>query len=607
MLKISPLETQLQSAIAESLQNHLISNAVFLSERLYYENKSDENLSLLCESLLMENRHYKIYSLLKESKFPKNQYLFGVACLRLKKLDEAQDSFQNCLSFNYNPGFSSYMLGLCHEKQINFKEACSYYMKALEHKPTLWTAYEHLCNLGCFVSPSKIFNERRKTTFPNTLDNIEVLTKKNKVEEKPHYIFNIFGQSDYSKKTSLDFEEDEEYQNKVTSSSFVKFVEAPGEFTQGFEANLTLNSTSHSNLTQKALTTNLKPNAKSDSNPNSNLFPLTPSINYNEITNFLCLFAFPCFHLSKYQTREALNFLKKLPSKHYNSGWAQFQIAKCYMELRDYSTAEDHFKRTLEFEPHHTESMSYYSSCLWQLKKDVDLAYLAHKALKYSKLESDSWVVMGNCYSRQKEHENAIKCFKRAIVLRADNSYAFCLCGFESGYLEDLENAKNYFENSLALNNRNCNAWWGLGHLYFKTENYDKSIEVFQKAISINPNNPTLLAYLGMAFNSKRIFGEGLKCFDKALELDDKNHIARFQKANALFQLQQYDMALGELEKLRLLMPEESIVVKMMSKIYMKTGNQILANKFLNITIALEPILSQKVKEETGVIEANFV
>ena len=44
---------------------------------------------------------------------------------------------------------------------------------------------------------------------------------------------------------------------------------------------------------------------------------------------------------------------------------------------------------------------------------------------------------MGNLFSMQKEHENALKFFNRAIQLDPGNAYAYTLCGHEYTYNDD--------------------------------------------------------------------------------------------------------------------------------------------------------------------------
>jgi anaphase-promoting complex subunit 3 len=48
------------------------------------------------------------------------------------------------------------------------------------------------------------------------------------------------------------------------------------------------------------------------------------------------------------------------------------------------------------------EGVDYYSSCLWHLKKHVELCYLAHQSLEKSVYAQESWIAVGNCFSLQK-------------------------------------------------------------------------------------------------------------------------------------------------------------------------------------------------------------
>ena len=579
------LETQLFKAITESLQCYLISNAVFLAERLYYENKSHENLALLCECYLTNNKPYKVYSLLKASTCIKNKYLYGVACLRLNKISEAEVSFKKCLDSELNISYASYMLGYCYEKQQNHREATTYYLKALEKNPTLWVAYERLCHIGNFLAPDKIFKEK-----------IDVISKQS---------INFFNYTDKMNagKQSLNVRSNATISDTNKCNSYRKNTGTTG-FTNGFDK-FNINSNTF-NQDSKNLNNDNNNNSNNVFDKKFNINAYNDGVKYesdskmNEICSFLKIFASPYCFLMRFQIREALILFKKLPSNQYLSGWVLLQIAKCYMELRDYISAEEYFTKALEIEPYNIECMGYYSSCLWQLKKHTNLAHLSHNALEQTKLESDSWLTIGNCYSLENEHENALKFFNRAIQLKSDSSYVHCLCGHEYIYLDDYFNAKKYFEISLSLNKRNYNAWWGLGDICFKQEKYEKAIEHFQRAIHINPKSSILYTFLGMSLNCQKVYGEAVKNFDYAIFLDDKNYLSMFQKANALFQLEHYDMALNELEKLHMILPTETSVVIMIARIYAKLGVINKANNYMSMALDLEPHASQKIKESVG-------
>ncbi len=53
---------------------------------------------------------------------------------------------------------------------------------------------------------------------------------------------------------------------------------------------------------------------------------------------------------------------------------------------------------------------------------------------------AETWCVVGNCYSLQKDHESAIKFFQRAIQINPRFSYAYTLLGHE--YLQQEQSDK---------------------------------------------------------------------------------------------------------------------------------------------------------------------
>lgn len=59
-------------------------------------------------------------------------------------------------------------------------------------------------------------------------------------------------------------------------------------------------------------------------------------------------------------------------------------------------------------------------------------------------MSPQSWCVAGNCFSLQKEHENAIKFFQRAAQVNPNFAYAYTLLGHEYITIEELDKARNF-------------------------------------------------------------------------------------------------------------------------------------------------------------------
>jgi len=322
----------------------------------------------------------------------------------------------------------------------------------------------------------------------------------------------------------------------------------------------------------------------------------TPQRQINDLMTLLTCLSEPYLNLLSYNCQASIDAFQKLPPSHFNTGWVLSNIGRAYWECVKYSEAEKYFEEAYRIEPYRLEGLEYYSTCLWHMKKQVELCNLAYSALDKSMFAPEPWIVLGNCFSLQKEHENALKFFNRAIQLNSSFAYAHTLSGHEYVYNEDFHKARKCFENALSIDIRHYNAWWGLGYIYYKQEKYERAIDNFQKAIAINSKNPVLYSYLGMTYAAQDDLIEALRCFQHSEAFDDKNVMNRFQKANVLCKLGRFDQALTELEALRVLMPREAPIPQLIGKIYKQLGVIDKAHHFFTLALDLENKDSQKIK-----------
>jgi hypothetical protein len=59
----------------------------------------------------------------------------------------------------------------------------------------------------------------------------------------------------------------------------------------------------------------------------------------------------------------------------------------------------------------------------------VALSALCHEMQEMSRNSVETCLALGNCFSQQREHDTAIKFFKRAVQLHDKCAYAFTLLG----------------------------------------------------------------------------------------------------------------------------------------------------------------------------------
>lgn len=156
----SQLEFQLKEAVEWSLANYLLSNAIFLCERLLAEPSScatDQELKLntLARCFLAENSPNKIVLLLRSSSSPENIYLAALALFQTGKYEDAERELLKLENSLGAEGF--FLFGQICEKQSRFDDAIANYLLSLKKNPHLWAAYEKVCKLGHWIEPVSVF------------------------------------------------------------------------------------------------------------------------------------------------------------------------------------------------------------------------------------------------------------------------------------------------------------------------------------------------------------------------------------------------------------------------------------------------------------------
>ncbi|KAG0340984.1 anaphase-promoting complex subunit cdc27, partial [Podila minutissima] len=304
--------------------------------------------------------------------------------------------------------------------------------------------------------------------------------------------------------------------------------------------------------------------------------------------------AYGSFSINKYA--ESITQFKTLPIAHFNSGWVQCQIGKCYSEMADYEEAEKHFLLARTLEPSMHNDMDSYSSCLWHLKKETALSTLA-KDLKDADSQSHvAWVALGNAYNLRQDHEQALNCFQRAIQLNDQYAYAHTLSGQEYFALEEHDKAQAEYQLAMTINPRHFHAWYGMGQVYGKMGKNDLSLVYYQEAQKLNPSNGVLLYLVGTIQEKLDRAPDARLSFERAIKINPTNVVARYRLAKVLDEMGFMDEAIEELELIKNLAPNEPKVYMLQGKILDKMGNKEEALKYLTWALDLDTKSSHEIQ-----------
>jgi anaphase-promoting complex subunit 3 len=292
---------------------------------------------------------------------------------------------------------------------------------------------------------------------------------------------------------------------------------------------------------------------------------------------------------SLFQCQEALTAFSTLPRGHQDTPWVLARMAKAHYELANYAEAEKFFRRLRMLAPTRHEDMEFYSTVLWQLRKGTELSFLAHELTDSVWDSPQAWCVLGNAFSLDCEHEQALQCFKRAIQLHPKFAYAYTLQGHEHVENEEYDKALVSYRRAIAADKRHYNAYYGIGKVYEKLGNYDKALSHYHAALVIHPTHAVLICCMGTVLQRQKQIVQALSFFSKAVDLAPRAPEMRSKKAGALLATGQLEEAKRELMILRDIAPNNAQVHFLLAKLAKTLGDKRTAVRHFTIALSLDP------------------
>ena len=295
------------------------------------------------------------------------------------------------------------------------------------------------------------------------------------------------------------------------------------------------------------------------------------------------------YALSRYRCQEAYQIFSSVPTGQRDTPWVQAQLGRALYEQAQYGDAEKHFVKIRGMAHSRLEDMEIYSTVLWHQKSEIDLSFLAHEVISTDRQSPQAWCVVGNSFSLQRDHDNALRCFQRATQLAPRLAYAHTLAGHEHAANEEHEQALAAYRRGMAADPRHYNAWYGLGRVYERQGQYALAEQHYAQAARINPTNAVLLCCVGGVLEKMRRMPPALDAYERAIHLAPRSSLARYKKARVLVATGRPDLALGELRELKDLAPDEANVHFLLGRVYKALKDHGNAIRHFTTALNLDP------------------
>ena len=302
---------------------------------------------------------------------------------------------------------------------------------------------------------------------------------------------------------------------------------------------------------------------------------------------------------SQYNSYNAIRVInRELPSHICNNmPWCQAQLAKLHFEIVNYDMSLLYFMNLRRIQATRLKDLEIFSTLLWHQSDKVKLSNLSSELIDAFPDKPQTWCVLGNYFSLQKDHEEAIKAFEKATTLNPRFSYAYTLQGHEYASNESFDIAKEFYMKALACDPQHYNAYYGMGSCASQMGKFEEALLYFEKARIINPVNVVLICCCGTELEKLYHNEMALKYYELACKLDPRSVLAKYRRAELLFTMNRYSVALGQFEELIRLDSENPNLHFMLGKILETLGRKKDAIREYTIALHLDPKGNQFVIE----------
>jgi tetratricopeptide (TPR) repeat protein len=149
-------------------------------------------------------------------------------------------------------------------------------------------------------------------------------------------------------------------------------------------------------------------------------------------------------------------------------------------------------------------------------------------------MNADGYYALGNTYEEKLKFDEAASCYREAVRLDPNHSFAYARLGFALYNRRQLDEARGYLEQALELNPNYDEAYCCLGMIYREKGQFDDAIAYFKKALAINPESAWLYTNMGVTLQHSGQREEGRTYLHKALEKNSNIHKAEYRMDDLL-------------------------------------------------------------------------
>ena len=177
-----------------------------------------------------------------------------------------------------------------------------------------------------------------------------------------------------------------------------------------------------------------------------------------------------------------------------------FELAVQNHQKNNLEVAENLYKKILEKDPNHFQSICFLGTLSIQIKNFERAKKLLNKAIGIQPNNANVNNNLGIVNNELEDYQKAINYFQKAIKIQPDHANAHNNLGIVFKVLGEHQKAISCYQNAIKINPNNVAAYNNLGNILKELGEYKKAIALYEKAIQIDPTNISIINSLSDLF-----------------------------------------------------------------------------------------------------------
>lgn len=282
-----------------------------------------------------------------------------------------------------------------------------------------------------------------------------------------------------------------------------------------------------------------------------------------------------------------------------------YERSKYYFEKRDTNACLQDISKAISLSPNNEDFCAVKGFYFYNFQQDDSAEFYYGKAVQMGTINAETYFMLGNLFTMKGAYNDATKFYFKAINFKNDSPDYYFARGFAYQKAKNFDFAEADYKSALHLDTNYVKSYAALFDLYFNDKNDGVGALFFNSKIlakdSLHPAGRLNLSYhyyreYKQTTNpaaGKKYLTLALENAAKAVQRDQNYADAYYQRGYILFEIQKYNEAIDDFERVIKLNPKHARAYFMLGSLYEAFDSPAEAKQFYENALRFNPNLQE--------------